>query len=82
MNRKERLRSEMGVDTPKKKKEAYAPIFYESETLAESAHKDVQKKDSDAAPEINRRNKRAKPQKKSGELNRNTNYRSNWQSEE
>ena len=28
MNRKERLRSEMGVDTPKKKKEAYAPIFY------------------------------------------------------
>lgn len=78
MNRKERLRSEMGVDTPKKKKEAHTPIFYESETLAEQTRTDS-KSDSSST---NRRTKRAKPQKKSGELNRNTNYRSNWQSEE
>lgn len=79
MNRKERLRSEMGVDTTPQKKKAYTPIFYENEKLGEQA------KQKDAAEEkqpVNRRTHKAKPARKHGNLKNNTNYRSDWQSEE
>lgn len=79
MNRKERLRSEMGVHDSKKTREKYTPIFYENEKLAE------QTKQNDTAEEkqaVNRRTHKAKPARKHGNLKNNTNYRSDWQSEE
>lgn len=69
----------MGVDKPKQTKKKFTS-FYESETLAESSKKDEQSAKPQA--ELNRRTHRPKPEHKDGELNRNTNYRTNWQDEE